>query len=32
VEARRDRDMGVMKSTLSEILGALQRIEAGSAK
>lgn len=32
VEARRDRDMGVMKSTLSEILGALQRIEARSAK
>lgn len=28
-EARRDRDMGVMKSTLSEILAALERIEAG---
>lgn len=31
VEARRDRDMGVMKSTLAEILTALQRIEAGSS-
>ncbi|NDZ18512.1 hypothetical protein C7T35_08035 [Variovorax sp. WS11] len=30
VEARRDRDMGIMKSTLSEILTALQRIEAGN--
>jgi hypothetical protein len=29
VEARRDRDMGVMKSTLAEILTALQRLEAG---
>ncbi|WP_286611285.1 hypothetical protein [Variovorax jilinensis] len=28
-EARRDRDMGVMKSTLSEILAALERIEGG---
>jgi len=27
VEARRDRDMGVMKSTLTEILESLQRIE-----
>lgn len=27
VEARRDRDMGVMKSTLSEILDTLRRIE-----
>ncbi|WP_143684601.1 hypothetical protein [Variovorax sp. KK3] len=27
VEARRDRDMGLMKSTLSEILDALRRIE-----
>ncbi|MDR6536669.1 hypothetical protein J2739_002442 [Variovorax soli] len=27
VEARRDRDMGIMKSTLSEIQAALQRIE-----
>ena len=27
VEARRDRDMGVMKSTLSEILAALRRLE-----
>lgn len=26
-EARRDRDMGIMKSTLSEILGSLERIE-----
>ncbi|VTU41442.1 hypothetical protein [Variovorax sp. RA8] len=32
VEARRDRDMGVMKSTLSEILTALQRIEADRAR
>ena len=30
VEARRDRDMGVIKSTLAEILSALQRIEAGA--
>ncbi|RZL87502.1 MAG: hypothetical protein EOP82_26465 [Variovorax sp.] len=30
-EARRDRDMGVMKSTLSEILSALERIESGQA-
>ncbi|MDM0021460.1 hypothetical protein [Variovorax saccharolyticus] len=28
-EARRDRDMGLMKSTLAEILTALERIEAG---
>lgn len=28
-EARRDRDMGVMKSTLAEILASLERIEAG---
>ena len=28
VEARRDRDMGVMKSTLAEILTALQRLES----
>ena len=28
-EARRDRDMGLMKSTLTEILTALERIEAG---
>lgn len=27
VEARRDRDMGLMKSTLSEILATLQRLE-----
>ena len=27
-EARRDRDMGVMKSTLAEILASLERIEA----
>jgi hypothetical protein len=32
VEARRDRDMGVMKSTLAEILAALQRIEAERAR
>jgi hypothetical protein len=32
VEARRDRDMGVMKSTLAEILAALQRIEADRAR
>jgi hypothetical protein len=31
VEARRDRDMGVMKSTLAEILSALERIETGAA-
>lgn len=31
VEARRDRDMGVMKSTLAEILAALQRIESGTS-
>jgi hypothetical protein len=30
-EARRDRDMGLMKSTLAEILTALERIEAGRA-
>lgn len=28
-EARRDRDMGLMKSTLSEILATLERIEGG---
>ncbi|MDM0066479.1 hypothetical protein [Variovorax sp. J31P207] len=28
-EARRDRDMGLMKSTLSEILATLERIESG---
>lgn len=28
-EARRDRDMGIMKSTLAEILASLERIEAG---
>lgn len=28
-EARRDRDMGLMKSTLSEILATLERIERG---
>ncbi|MGO4394415.1 hypothetical protein AB4Z46_23925 [Variovorax sp. M-6] len=27
-EARRDRDMGIMKSTLAEILASLERIEA----
>lgn len=32
VEARRDRDMGVMKSTLAEILNALQRIETDVAR
>jgi hypothetical protein len=32
VEARRDRDMGVMKSALSEILAALERIEGGSGR
>ena len=30
-EARRDRDMGIMKSTLAEILASLERIEAGRA-
>jgi len=29
VEARRDRDMGVLKSTIDQILMALERIEAG---
>ena len=32
VEARRDRDMGMMKSTLSEIQAALQRIENGAGR
>lgn len=29
IEARRDRDIGVMKSTLAEILTTLQRLEGG---
>jgi hypothetical protein len=28
VEARRDRDMGVLKSTIDQILSSLERIEA----
>lgn len=29
VEARRDRDMGVIKSTMEQILSALERLEHG---